>query len=192
LRVRLFVAVAVPPAIASTAFELLPDIPALRRVRPELMHVTLAFLGAVPDERLDDAAAAVRDAAEGWRSFAVSLDRLGRFPLSGAPTVTWLGIGRGATEIAALAEAVRRALAAHEVPFDAKPFRPHLTLARVRERAGRQEVRAIVAAVERGRVPQLDFVAREVSVVESALSSKGPRYTARAVIPLVPTVGGQG
>ncbi len=91
-----------------------------------------------------------------------------------------------------MAEAVRRALVAREIPFDAKPFRPHLTLGRVQERAGREEVRAIAAAVERGRVPPLDFVAREVSVVESVLSSKGPRYTARAVIPLDPTVGGRG
>ena len=192
MRVRLFVAVAVPAALASTAFEVRPDIPALRRVRPELMHVTLAFLGAVLDERLDDVAAAVRDGAAGRHAFAVSFDTLGRFPLNGAPTVAWLGIGRGASEITALAEAVRRALAAREISFDPKPFRPHLTLGRVREGAGRDEVRAIAAAIERGRVPPLVFTVREVSVMESVLSSKGPRYTARAVVPLAPTVGGQG
>jgi 2'-5' RNA ligase len=190
--VRLFVAVAVPPALASAAFDVLPDIPALRRVRPDLMHVTLAFLGAVPDERLDGVAAAVLGACAGRPAFALSFDTLGRFPPGGAPTVAWLGIGQGASEMTALAEAVRRALAARELAFDVKPFRPHLTLGRVREGAGRDEVRAIAAALERGRVPRLDFVVREVSVVESVLSSKGPRYTPRAVAPLVATVGGQG
>ena len=189
---RLFVAVALPPALASTAFAVMPDIPALRRVRADLMHVTLAFLGAVPDERLDEVVRAVRGAAAGRGAFAVSLDSLGRFPVGGAPSVAWLGIGRGATEMTALAESVRRSLAAGGLPFDAKPFRPHLTLARVREGAGREEVRAIAASIERGRVPPLAFTAHEVSVVESILSSKGPRYTARAVIPLVPSVGGQG
>jgi 2'-5' RNA ligase len=153
------------------------------------MHVTLAFLGAVPDERLDDVVGAVRDAVAGHRPFSVSLATLGRFPPRGAPTVAWLGIGQGATEIAALAESVRRSLAAWSLPFDTKPFRPHLTLARVREHADRDEVRAIAAAIERGRVGALYFTTDAVSVVESVLSTKGPRYTARAVVPLA--VGGK-
>ncbi|HEY3218555.1 MAG TPA: RNA 2',3'-cyclic phosphodiesterase [Candidatus Limnocylindria bacterium] len=189
---RLFVAVDVPSVVASTASQVLPEIPSFRRVRPDLMHVTLVFLGAVPDEQLDEVAGAVREAVTGRRAFRVSFETLGRFPPGGAPTVAWLGIGRGATEMTALAESVRRRLEAHALPFDPNPFRPHLTLGRVREGAGRDEVRAIAGAVERGRVPPLAFTVGEVSVVESALSSKGPRYTARAVVPLVPMLGGPG
>jgi len=182
--VRLFVAVALPPDVASAAFAILPEIPALRRVKPDLMHVTLAFLGTIDDARLDDVIAAAADAATSQPAFPVSLDSLGRFPPGGAPTVAWLGIGQGASEMTALAASVHRTLAARSLPFDAKPFRPHVTLGRVRENADRAEVRAVAAALARGRVPQLEFTADAISVVESRLSSKGPRYTARAVIPL--------
>ena len=182
---RLFVAIPLPPVVASAAFAVLPEIPALRRVRPDLMHVTLAFLGAIPDERLAEVVGAATTAAAGLRAFRVSLDAVGRFPSGGAPTVAWLGVGEGATEMTALADALRRSLAAGSLPFDAKPFRPHVTLARVRERAGRDEVRAIAAAIERARIPALRFTADAVSVVESVVSSKGPRYTDRAAVPLV-------
>jgi len=182
--VRLFVAIPLPLTLATNAFGVLPEIPALRRVRPDLMHVTLAFLGAVPDERLPEVTHAVTTATAGRPAFPVSLDAVGRFPSGGAPTVAWLGVGEGAAEMTALAESVRRSLAAGSLPFDAKPFHAHVTLARVREHAGRDEMRAIAAAIERARLPPMRFTADAVSVIESVVSSKGPRYTARAAVPL--------
>ena len=186
---RLFVAVPLPPDVASAAALALPDIPALRRVRADLMHVTLAFLGAVPDERLDEVASAVTAAAAGARPFTISLDGVGRFPAGGVPRVVWLGIVQGATEITDLAASVRRALAAHRVTHDEKPFRAHVTLGRVRENADRESARAIAAAADRVRIPAMRFTATDVVVFESTLSSNGPRYTARATVPL--GVGGK-
>ena len=181
---RLFVAVPLPPDVGSAAAEALPDIPALRRVRADLMHVTLAFLGGVPDERLDEVATAVTAAAHGATPFTISLDGVGRFPPGGIPRVVWLGIVQGATEITNLAGSVRRALAAHQVPYDEKPFRAHVALGRVRENADPESARAIASAVDRVRLPAISFTATEMVVFESSLSSKGPRYTARATVPL--------
>src|SRR5258706_10347030 len=84
-------------ALASAAFAVLPDIPALRRVRPELMHVTLAFLGAVPDERLDDVGAAVRDGVAGPAACPGSFHSLGRLPPNAAPTLVWPAARRSAS-----------------------------------------------------------------------------------------------
>lgn len=182
---RLFVAVPIPGAVAERAVEAVPDLPALRRVRPEVLHVTLAFLGAIEDARFADVSASVRDAVGGRPAFDVAIDTLGRFPPSGVPRIVWLGVGAGAAELIALSEAVRRQLGARGVSFDPKPFRPHVTLARVRETADRETVRAVAAAVQRARLPRLGFRADAVVVFESALSPKGPRYTARAVTPLV-------
>lgn len=186
---RLFVAIPLPPDVASAAAAALPDLPGLRRVSAELMHVTLAFLGAVPDGRLDAAVRAVTIAAGEFRAFAVGFDGIGCFPPAGAPRVVWLGIGLGATESTALAASVRRALRAAALPHDEKPFRAHLTLGRVRENADRESARAIAAATERVRLPALRFTADAVVLFDSALSPKGPRYTARATVPL--GVGGK-
>jgi 2'-5' RNA ligase len=182
--VRLFIAIALPPEVAAAAAAVLPDIPGLRRVRPEQLHLTLAFLGDTPDERLADVLAATAEAGRGKSSFAITLDAAGRFPASGVPRIVWLGMGEGATESSNLAAAVRRALAARELPFDDKPFRAHVTLARVKPEVDRASARAIAAAVDRLRVPALRFGVQALIPFESALSPKGPRYTPRGAIAL--------
>lgn len=176
---RLFVAIPLPPALAATAFAAIPDLPALRRVRPEHLHITLAFLGPTDESRLDDAVAAVGAAATSAAPFDASLDTLGRFPAGGVPRIVWLGAGIGAAELQTLAAAVRRELTARGLQYDAKPFRPHVTLARVRENVDRDTARAVAAVVERARPPELRFRAAEVVLFESVLSAGGPRYTRR-------------
>jgi len=181
---RLFIALSLPPEIASAAAALLPELPGLRRVRPELLHVTLAFIGQVSDQCLVDVLAAIAEAASAQDPFAVTLDRAGRFPEGGAPRVVWIGMGEGAMESANVATAVRSALTARDVPFDDQPFRPHVTLARVKPDVDRTTAQAIAAAATSLRVPPLRFMAEAIVPFESVLSPKGPRYTPRAVAPL--------
>jgi 2'-5' RNA ligase len=187
--VRLFIALPLPHDIAARAFAVLPDLPGLRRVEPELMHLTLAFLGSTPDDRLSAVVDAVSEAASGRACFDVELDHAGRFPKSGPPRVAWLGMSAGADDSSALAVAVRDALAKRSIAFDEKAFRPHVTLGRVRETATRDEARAIGLAIEAARVAPLRFHIDAVHVIESHVSSKGPRYTSRAAVPL--SVGGK-
>lgn len=148
------------------------------------MHVTLAFLGRTPGERLADVTAAVQAAAATVTAFDIELDRPGRFPPSGRPRVVWLGMGAGAPTLLTLGERVRAEFGRREIAFDAKPLRAHITLGRVREDVELTDARAIAAAVEAMRVPHLRFRADAVVVFESVLSPRGPRYTARAIAPL--------
>ncbi|HEV8230472.1 MAG TPA: RNA 2',3'-cyclic phosphodiesterase [Candidatus Limnocylindria bacterium] len=186
---RLFVALPLPPEIADAAFHALPELPGLRRVRPELMHVTLAFLGRTPDERLEDVSAAAQAAAEAVTAFDIELDHVGRFPETGVPRIVWIGIGAGAQTALALGERVRREIDRRQLERDRKPLRAHVTLGRVREDIGVVDARKIAAAAEKIRLPHLRFRADRVVVFESVVSSKGPRYTARANVPL--RVGGR-
>lgn len=181
---RLFVAIPLPADLAVEASAALPDIPALRRVRPEHLHITLAFLGAVADERLDDVIAATRTAAATQPPFTITLEGVGRFPESGEPRVIWMGIIQGARESTNLAAALRRALTERGLPFDDKPFRPHVTLARVTQDADRATARAIAATTDRLRAPKLRFEAEALIPFESVLSRKGPRYTPAAAVAL--------
>jgi len=182
--VRLFVALPLPLEIASAAAAVMPPDRAIRSVRPELLHVTLAFVGRVDDARLEDVVAATRDAARSQPPFAVTLDTAGTFPETGAPHVVWIGMSDGAVETSALATAVRRALGARGVPFDDKPFRPHVTLGRVRDETDRVVAREIAGRMKRVTFRPLRWTAREIIPFESVLSPKGPRYTPRATVPL--------
>jgi len=178
--VRLFLAVPIPPEIAAAAFALLPPpVPALRRVRPELMHLTLAFLGDTPDPRLPEAIAAAEAAGAGQHPFEIVLDQGGRFPENGAPRVVWLSVGDGRAPLQALADRVVTALRERALRFEARPFQPHLTLARIPARTPLPEARAIAAAVAVLRVRPLAVPVEQIAVVESVLSARGPRYTER-------------
>jgi 2'-5' RNA ligase len=153
-------------------------------VKPELMHVTLAFLGTTPDERSADVAAAADTAAREVTAFDIELDRPGRFPASGKPRVVWLAIGAGAPALLALGDSLRAELARRELAFDNKPLRAHLTVGRVREDVSLVDARAVAAGVEAMRLPHLRFRADALVVFESKLSPRGPRYTPRARAPL--------
>jgi 2'-5' RNA ligase len=183
--VRLFVAVHLPTELTDRAAALLPaTLPALKRVRPEQMHVTLAFLGWTSDERLDAVNEAARAAAAGHRAFDLTLSGAGRFPASGRLRVVWLGIGEGADALAALAGSLTAELRRRHLSFDDRPFAPHLTLARVRDEASGAEARTVGVAVDTLAVPELRAHIDAIAVVESVLSPKGPRYTDRLEVPL--------
>jgi len=182
---RLFVAVPLPQALTEQAAALLPTaLPALKRVPPELMHVTLAFLGWTAEERLGAVVEAARSAAAGHETFDLAFAGAGRFPASGRPRVVWVGIEDGLVPLAALAESLTTELRRRDLTFDDRPFAPHLTLARVRAEASGPESRTIAAAVEALAVPDLRTRVDRIAVVESVLSPKGPRYSARAEAPL--------
>jgi 2'-5' RNA ligase len=183
--VRLFIAIQFPPDLAVRAFEILPTaLPALRRVKAENLHLTLAFLGQTPDERLGDVTAAASDAAAAVSSFTLAFDRAGRFPERGRPRVVWLGLAEGAPSVLELGAGVSAGLRSRGLRFDDRPLAPHLTLARVVEDASAAEAKTVGAALEGLPIPTLRFEVTEITVVQSVLSPKGPRYTALATVPL--------
>lgn len=141
----------------------------------ENWHVTLAFLGDVPDERQADVSSALDRAVSAWRAGrADGLPRLwlgggGRFG-RGRFTVLWVGLGGEVAEIAALSKAIRRDLKRTRLPFDAKPFRPHLTLARPGDRV---DVAGDVTALHTYEGPE--WTLDEVRLMRSYPGPK-PRY----------------
>jgi 2'-5' RNA ligase len=183
--VRLFVAIPLPPDVAASAFEILPtSLPALRRVKAENLHLTLAFLGQTPDERLGDVTAAAKNSAAAVSAFTLAFDHAGRFPERGRPRVVWLGIAEGAASVLELGDGVYAGLRSRGLRFDDRPLAPHLTLARVIEDASAAEAKTVGAAVADLAIRSLGFEVREIAVVQSVLSPKGPRYTALATVPL--------
>jgi 2'-5' RNA ligase len=183
--VRLFIAIPLPPDLRLRVWEIIPaTLPALRRVKPENLHVTLAFLGQTPDDRLSEVTAAATEAAAPISPFTLSFDRAGRFPERGRPRVVWLGIAAGAPSVIELGAGVYAGLRSRGLRFDDRPLAPHLTLARVAEDATLAQARTVGAALEGLAVPSLLFEVREIAVVQSLLSPKGPRYTALATVPL--------
>ena len=165
----------------------------LRWVRPEQLHVTLVFLGSVsavgraPGDAAASGASAVVEAlgqdVDAAR-FRIVFAGLGLFPPSGAPAVLWLGVTTGRREVAMVRRQIADRLARigpARADARARPFHPHLTLARWR--TAKPSDRERVLAADRGaEVAGVDVSA--VTLYESRLSSAGPSYTALATAKL--------
>lgn len=156
--------------------------PQPRWVAPENLHVTLRFLGSLPEGRVDDVTAAVEEASRDVGPFLLGLGTWGRFPAHGVPRVLWVGITRGARELAALATALEAALRRRRFPREDRPFRPHVTVARVREG---DRLPGLDAWIEARGDQELGQVRVEtIHVMESQLRPQGPLYQPLALVPL--------
>ena len=96
---------------------------------PERFHLTVAFLGMVDENRLDDVSAAVRTAAATAAPFELPLDALGAFPNPRQVRVAWVGSRDPQPAFAALCSGVRGALHPLGFTFEGDAV-PHVTLAR--------------------------------------------------------------
>jgi 2'-5' RNA ligase len=175
--VRLFVAAYPPASACDDLEERLAGLAVARAAasgvntrlaRRETWHVTLAFLGDVDDERAAAAAEAVQRAAAG-PPVELRLAGGGRFG-RGRFTVLWAGVsGDGLDD---LSRRVRRELRKSRVPYDNRPFRPHLTVARPGDKLDRDAIEADRAVLAAYRGPAWPIT--EVRLMRSHL---GPRPT---------------
>ena len=157
---------------------------ALTWVAVDRMHLTLVFLGEVPDvlaARLVEAMAAPIV----HPPFEIAIGGIGVFPPERArkpPRVLWIGVAHGAEPTIALQQAVVARLAAAGASIEDREFHPHLTLARWRRSVWSDRRRAVELA-------SADTLARihvdHVTLFQSRLSSAGPSYTALARANLV-------
>lgn len=178
---RLFVAVEVPPSVRAavgTAFAPWRDaLPSARWVPAADWHVTVRFVGPVLAGLLDRVRAAVAGVAAGAASFPMRLSGIGAFPSPARATVLWAGLEDPAGRAGELARALDDALA-EEFPAPARPFRPHLTVARC-DRPLR-----LPASFTGSEIAQVDLLVDRVVLFES-VTGRGPvRYEPLMTCPL--------
>jgi RNA 2',3'-cyclic 3'-phosphodiesterase len=154
----------------------------VRWVAPENLHLTLQFLGGVPEERVPVLAAALEAAAAGSRPLTLEVTGAGGFPNARRPRVVWLGMAGDVPALAAMVDDLGRRLAPLGFPPEARPFSPHLTLGRARDQRGAPGLGGALAA--RAQEDGFAWRATEVVLFESHLSAKGPRYEAILRAPL--------
>jgi 2'-5' RNA ligase len=105
-----------------------------RWTTPDRWHLTLLFLGAVPDELVESLVAASGPAVGGAPPMTLRLAGGGRFGSARRPQVAWAGLAGDVDPLAALAGRLAAVARSLRLPVDDRPFRPHLTLGRWRPR----------------------------------------------------------
>ncbi|MBX7111160.1 MAG: RNA 2',3'-cyclic phosphodiesterase [Dehalococcoidia bacterium] len=178
---RLFVAIDVPDAwrdAAVQATEALAQASGvrLRPVHPSLMHLTLRFLGEVPEDGVPRLIEALRAAITAF-DLELALGPAGTFGPPIRTQVAWLGITGDLEGLQHLAARIESAVRAAGLPPEDRPLRVHLTLARLGRELRPDERRAVAEAARHlDAPPPLPFHAREVLLVRSTLANPRPLY----------------
>jgi RNA 2',3'-cyclic 3'-phosphodiesterase len=151
-------------------------------VEPHNLHLTLQFLGDVPENAIADVCNAVTRGAAEVEPFGLEICGAGAFPNVGKPRTVWLGAKEGAEKMAELHDRVALALAELGFQDDARRFQTHLTIGRVKS----MKYVSLLTPLLR---QQADFSAGRISVdrvivFSSRLERGGPIYEKLAIAPL--------
>jgi 2'-5' RNA ligase len=147
----------------------------LRWVRPEAIHLTLKFFGDISGDDIVTISRVMEDHVNGTGPLALDVKTLGVFPDMNRPRVIWLGISGDVERLIRLQKSMDKKL--HEIGFakEERPFRPHLTLARIKEPKGLIGLAKIVENSDNYTAGHFD--AGGLTLFGSQLTPKGAIYT---------------
>jgi RNA 2',3'-cyclic 3'-phosphodiesterase len=178
---RLFTALDLPDEVVHNLESLVGRLKPTARIQwspPANLHVTTKFIGEFPDDRLPELQTALAALPE-RPPIKVTVAQLGFFPNERSPRVFWCGIE--APGLDSLATDTDSATAALGVARENRPFSPHLTLARIKDRPDLHPLHEAIAAL-----PSRDFgrfTARTFFLYRSQLRPTGSVYTKLAEFP---------
>lgn len=169
---RVFISIPVPESenMASLSGEL-SRIRGVKITPPEQLHMTLCFIGDVDDGKLDTITGCIEESVKGIRPGSIFLKGMGVFPDTGRPNVIWVGASSD-IPLKTLSFNIRKNLAAEGIDFDGKPFKPHVTVGRIREYAN---VSGIIKSNENRDFGF--FNCSSIKIMKSELRPEGAKHT---------------
>jgi RNA 2',3'-cyclic 3'-phosphodiesterase len=157
----------------------------VRWVAPEVIHLTLKFLGDTPRRRLPEVEAALKTACAGFAPFEFMVEGRGCFPNTRRPRVIWVAVRDKGQSLSRLRASIEHHVAPLGWPTEERAFSPHLTLGRVGRGASSRDETTVGQAVEASVVEQVGHQrVTEVSLIQSDLRSTGAVYRTLFSFPL--------
>ena len=155
----------------------------LRVVSPEQLHITLKFLGDTDRKLVSDINRLVDESVAAFTAQAIEFHGLGAFPTRSRPSVLWVGLHPDEA-IVALAKRLSDRLEPLGFEPESRPYRSHLTLARLKRARGRNAAvpAAVLELLSECETSSFGTVTlRRVCVYRSdfdrSSASRGPNYT---------------
>ena len=148
----------------------------IKWVKPEQMHLTLLFLGQIETETQIQIETIIQDLAGKTLPFCVTISDIGVFPETQAPKVLWAGVSEEETLMRCQMQ-LSKTLSMMGLPPDVRPFRPHLTLARIKTRIKKKALNLWME--EEARVPDGHCIMETLMLIESRPAPDGPKHITR-------------
>lgn len=183
---RLFIAINIPKKERDRIYRAARplregDFP-VRWVKPDLLHLTLKFLGEVRPQTVPVIEGVVESVCEGTGPFPMEISGFGAFPTIRRPRVLWVGVD-ASPALRCLKQDVEWTLSDVGFERETRAFHPHLTLGRAVSSDGAGAFRGLDSLSAR-----LSYKAEvkvwKVDLMESHLSASGPRYEILSSLPL--------
>jgi RNA 2',3'-cyclic 3'-phosphodiesterase len=147
--------------------------------RPDAMHLTLKFIGEIESAEVAPLEAVLRGIAGRHDPLDLRIGGLAAFPSLRRANVLWVGIAEGDALMALQAD-VELALSRLGYAREQRPFRPHLTVARVRSGARAPDIERFVGGFDYSSTVRVDTL----DLMRSHLGGDGARYEALLRAPL--------
>ena len=174
--IRTFIAIELSDEIRNSAVELqralAKDNGSVKWVEPENIHLTMQFLGNVPDQEMADVCRVAQRAAAAAVPFEMTVEEAGAFPSTLRPRTVWLAVSVGSEAVIALHKSLEDQLVPLGYRREKRRFHPHVTLGRVRGRPDQLGA----SLVAKNDWSAGSMVVDEIVVLASELRSKGPHY----------------
>ena len=149
---RLFLAINLPP---DTRRDIVEAVAPLKEVGTDVqwtaeskLHLTMKFLGEQEQTRIEEIMSVVRGVSTNHATMDVGVSGVGAFPNSRRPSVLWVGVERSA-RLELLAHDLEIACETIGFETEARAFRPHITIGRIRERPAIEDARKLARAAKR-------------------------------------------
>jgi 2'-5' RNA ligase len=153
----------------------------LRWVRPEGIHLTLKFFGDISENAVESISAVAGQAAAEAGPFELAIGGMGVFPDPSRPRVVWLGMNGEVARLVTFQQGLERVLGGIGFPPEERPFRPHLTLGRIKSPKG---LTGLAEVLEKEKtVTAGSFTASALSLFQSDLKPRGAVYMRLATYP---------
>lgn len=182
-QIRSFVAIELPQNVKTGLAKLLSELgetrhPFVKWVNPESIHLTLKFLGNIPFKQVAEINRLMEEAVQGTLPFHLEVSELGAFPNLKRPRVLWVSIKGEIDTLLSLQQSIDSALAPLGFAEEKRPFTPHLTLARLRERTSPAERKIFAELVMSTNFESsYPLEVKTISLMRSQLLPEGAIYT---------------
>ncbi len=154
----------------------------VRWVKPSSIHLTLKFLGNIHLAQVEDIALAVAKEVRDQPPITLGAAGLGAFPSRKKPRVIWIGMEGEVQRLSRIQARVENALEPLGFVREKRPFQPHLTIGRVKDRRRLQTLIDAMATLD--MPPFNSFDADEIILYKSDLRPTGAIYTKLHRMPL--------
>ena len=175
---RLFIAIDVPYSeVLSKAYsDLKRTGRGLRPTIPENQHITLKFLGD-PGCSIDDVVRSLNDISDLPGPYVMGIDEAGAFPSWKRPSVLWIGMTNSVL-MKQMAERIDEELhRAISSPLERRPFKGHMTIARIKGNVNVGVTRDILERMVRELKEEgYSIPVGNFKLISSVLTPDGPKY----------------